>query len=149
MARIAGTVPVKLRAVAALRGSCLCGGVQFEVTEPFETLRYCHCESCKKLSGGAATVNARVPSTAIRILEGEDLLRTFEPLGGSAKAFCLACGSNLFGGGWPDSETASVRASALDDAFDARPSAHIFLRSVAPWETLPDDGLDRFETTSR
>jgi hypothetical protein len=134
--------------VAALRGSCLCGGVQFELSVNPDTLRYCHCESCKKLSGGAATVNGRAPSTAVRILEGEDLLQTFEPPGGSAKTFCLACGSNLFGGGWPESETCSIRATAIDDAFDARPSAHIFVRSVAAWETLPDDGLDRFESTS-
>jgi hypothetical protein len=135
--------------VASLHGSCLCGDVKFELTETPATLRYCHCESCKKLSGGAATVNGRVPSTAIRILEGEDLLRTFQPAEGSAKTFCLACGSNLFGGGWPDSETASVRATTIDDPFDARPSAHMFVRSVAVWETLPDDGLDRFETTPR
>jgi hypothetical protein len=134
--------------VAAVRGSCLCGGVRFELAEAPATLRYCHCESCKKLSGGAATVNGRVSAKAIRILEGEDLLQTFQPEEGSAKTFCRACGSNLFGGGWPDSETASVRASSLDDAFDARPSSHIFVRSVAAWETLPDDGLDRFETTS-
>jgi hypothetical protein len=134
--------------MAAVRGSCLCGGVRFELTEAPATLRHCHCESCKKLSGGAATVNGRVPSTAIRILEGEDLLQTFQPGEGSAKTFCRTCGSNLFGGGWPESETASVRASSLDDAFAARPSAHIFVRSVAAWETLPDDGLDRFETTS-
>jgi hypothetical protein len=132
--------------VAALRGSCLCGGVKFEVSEPPETLRYCHCESCKKLSGGAATVNGRVPSTAIRILEGEDLLQTFQPPEGTAKTFCLACGSNLFGGGWPESEVASVRATTFDDLFDARPSAHIFVGSVAPWETLPDDGLQRFDS---
>jgi hypothetical protein len=134
--------------MAAVHGSCLCGGVRFELAEAPATLRYCHCESCKKLSGGAATVNGRVPSTAIRILEGEDLLQTFQPGEGSAKTFCRTCGSNLFGGGWPESETASVRASSLDDAFAARPSAHIFVRSVAAWETLPDDGLDRFETTS-
>jgi hypothetical protein len=133
---------------ALLRGSCLCGGVKFEVTEAPATLRHCHCESCKKLSGGAATVNGRVPSSAIRVLEGQELLRTFQPVEGSAKTFCVACGSNLFGGGWPDSEIASVRATALDDAVDARPSAHIYVRSVAAWETLPDDGLDRFETTS-
>jgi hypothetical protein len=134
--------------VAAVRGSCLCGGVRFELAEAPATLRYCHCESCKKLSGGAATINGRVSAKAIRILEGEDLLQTFQPEEGSAKTFCRACGSNLFGGGWPDSETASVRASSLDDPFDARPSSHIFVRSVAAWETLPDDGLDRFETTS-
>jgi len=134
--------------VAALRGSCLCGGVRFEVTEASDALRYCHCESCKKLSGGAATVNLRVPSAAVRILEGDDLLQTFRPEGGSAKTFCRTCGSNLFGGGWPESQNASVRASAIDDPFDAHPGAHIFVRSVAPWETLPDDGAQRFETTS-
>jgi hypothetical protein len=135
--------------VDTLRGSCLCGGVEFEVMEAPETLRYCHCESCKKLSGSIGTVNGRVPSNTIRILEGKELLQTFQPAEGSAKTFCGTCGSNLFGGGWPDSETTSVRASALDDPFDARPSAHLFVRSVAAWETLPDDGLDRFETTSR
>jgi hypothetical protein len=128
-----------------LHGSCLCGGVRFELSEAPKTLRYCHCESCKKLSGSIGTVNGRVPSSAIRILEGEALLQTFQPAEGSAKTFCLSCGSNLFGGGWPESAECSVRASALDDAFDARPSAHVFVRSVAPWESLPDDGLERHE----
>ena len=135
--------------MTTLRGSCLCGGIKFEVTQAPETLRYCHCESCKKLSGSIGTVNGRVPSNAIRILAGKELLQTFQPAEGSAKTFCRTCGSNLFGGGWPDSETTSVRASALDDPFEARPSAHLFVRSVAAWETLPNDGLERFETTSR
>jgi hypothetical protein len=135
--------------VPTLHGSCLCGGVKFEIPEPPDALRYCHCASCKKLSGGAATVNGRVPSSSIRILEGEDLLQTYQPQEGSAKTFCLSCGSNLFGGGWPESETCSVRATTFDEPFDGRPVAHIFVRSVAHWETLPDDGLDRFETTSR
>ena len=135
--------------MATLRGSCLCGGVEFELAEAPETLRYCHCESCKKLSGSIGTVNGRVPSSAIRILAGKELLQTFQPAEGSAKTFCRTCGSNLFGGGWPNSETTSVRASALDDPFEARPSAHLFVRSVAAWETLPEDGLERFETTSR
>ena len=128
-----------------MRGSCLCGDVKFGVTEPLEHLRYCHCESCKKLSGSIGTANARVPAEAIRIVAGEELIRTYEPKEGSSKTFCSVCGSNLFGGGWPDSPVVSVRLSALDDAFEQRPEAHIFVRSVAAWETIPDDGLDRFD----
>jgi hypothetical protein len=131
--------------VATLHGSCLCGGVKFELTEAPETLRYCHCASCKKLSGSIGTVNARVPASTIRIVEGEDLLQTYQPPEGTAKTFCLSCGSNLFGGGWPEREIASVRASAIDDPLDARPSVHVFVRSVAEWETLPDDGLERVD----
>jgi hypothetical protein len=130
----------------ALRGSCLCGGVRFEIGEELGSLRYCHCASCKKLSGGIGTVNGRVSSEAIRIVAGEDLLRSFQPDEGSAKTFCSRCGSNLFGGGWPESPQASVRLSALDTPFGRRPEAHIFVRSVAPWEMLPDDGLERFES---
>ena len=54
----------------------------------------------------------------------------------------------MFGGGWPESEVCSVRVTTFGPEFDARPVAHIFTRSAAPWESLPDDGADRFETTS-
>ena len=128
-----------------LEGSCWCGGVRFEVTEPFASLVYCHCASCKKISGGAGTVNGRSRPGAIRIHEGEQLLTTFQPVEGSAKTFCSACGSNLFGGGWPHSERCSVRLSAIDSPIDGKPEAHLFLRSVASWETLPDDGAPRYE----
>jgi hypothetical protein len=134
--------------VAALVGSCLCGGVRFEIDGEVEAVTYCHCASCKKLSGGAGTVNARVRGESIRVLEGDALLRRYQPAEGSAKTFCTACGSNLFGGGWPESERASVRLSAIDSPFDRRPDSHIFVRSVAPWETLPDDGAARWDTRS-
>jgi hypothetical protein len=131
--------------VASLRGSCQCGQVRFEVTEPFESVSACHCTTCKKISGGGGTVSGRCRTAAITILGGEELLRTYQPAEGLAKTFCLECGSNLFGGGWPTSEQASVRLSALDDRFDGKPEAHIFVRSVAPWETLPDDGVPRHQ----
>ena len=131
--------------MAALRGSCQCGGVQFEVPETFEARTFCHCTTCKKLSGGVGTANGRVHSDAVNILEGEELLRTYQPEEGTAKTFCSVCGSNLFGGGWPESEQASVRLSAIDSPFEARPSKHTYVRSVASWETLPDDGLERVD----
>jgi hypothetical protein len=129
----------------ALRGSCQCGGVRFEVPDAFAPRTFCHCTTCKKLSGGVGTANGRVRSDEVTIIEGDELLRTYQPDEGTAKTFCSACGSNLFGGGWPDSEHASVRLSAIDDPLDGRPSKHIFTRSVASWETLPDDELERIE----
>jgi len=131
-----------------MRGSCLCGGVRFEVEAAPDSLRYCHCTSCKKLSGAGGTVNFGVPPSAIRIVAGEELLQSFTPEGGSAKTFCRRCGANLFGGGWPESERASVRVPTIEGPIDAKVSAHVYARSVAPWETLPDDGAERFETTS-
>jgi hypothetical protein len=129
----------------ALRGSCQCGGVQFDVVDEFVSMAFCHCATCKKLSGGVGTANGRVRTEAVRVVAGEDLVRTYQPEEGSAKTFCSACGSNLFGGGWPESEFTSVRLSAVDTPLEGRPDAHLYVRSVAPWETLPDDGAERFE----
>lgn len=126
-----------------LRCSCLCGGVVFEIPAGFEGAAFCHCTTCKKLSGGVGTANAFVAPESIRFLQGRELLRTYQPDEGSAKTFCSVCGSNLFGAGWPDSGRASVRLPAIDSPFDDRPGGRGFTRSVAPWETLPDDGLPR------
>ena len=131
--------------MAGLDGSCLCGTVRFEVTEPFVRVAACHCTSCKKISGGTGTVSGIAPTGAIRVLAGDEALRTFQPDEGLAKTFCAECGSNLFGGGWPESSHSSVRLSALDSPFDQKPEMHIFVRSVAAWETLPDDGAQRFD----
>ncbi len=131
--------------MAEVKGVCLCGGVRFEVTEPFERVAACHCESCKKLSGAGGTVSGRVRTEAVRLLAGEDLVKGFQPEEGSVKTFCSTCGSNLFGAGWPRSEFTSVRLSALEEPYEGKIGSHIFVRSLAPWEVLPDDGAERFD----
>jgi hypothetical protein len=128
----------------ALAGSCLCGGVRFELTEPFRRAGYCHCSRCRKHSGAGALVQGRVPRAGFRLLAGADLIRVWRPPdGGAVKAFCAVCGSSLFGGTWPDGEEVSVRLGALDGDPGIRPQDHAFVDSRAPWAVLPDDGLPR------
>jgi hypothetical protein len=128
-----------------MRGSCLCGGVTFELTEPFVRVSECHCTTCKAISGGVGTATGRVPTSAVNVLTGRELITTYQPGEGLAKSFCSVCGSNLFGSGWPDSEMTGVRLTALDEQGGITPEMHIWVRSVAPWETLPDDGLPRHD----
>jgi hypothetical protein len=123
-----------------VKGSCLCGGVGFEVTEDFLSVTACHCTNCKKISGSGGTVSGRAKTSTISVFQGEELLRNYTPPEGTAKTFCSVCGSNIFGGGWPEAEQVSVRLSTLDEPCDRRPEWRIYVRSVAPWETLPDDG---------
>jgi hypothetical protein len=133
--------------MSAMEGSCWCGGVRFEVREPFLSASFCHCTSCKRISGGVGTANGRARTESIEVTQGRELLTTYQPDEGSKKTFCSVCGSNLFGGGWPDSEQASVRLSAIDTGLEQKPDAHSYVRSVAPWETLPDDGLPRYDAS--
>ena len=76
---------------------------------------------------------------------GRELITSYEPDEGTIKSFCSRCGTNLFGGGWPESEFTSVRLSALDEPFEGPIEAHTFVRSLAPWEVLPDDGAEHYE----
>jgi hypothetical protein len=132
--------------MTTLTAGCLCGAVRFEVTEPFERVSACHCTTCKKISGGVGTASGRVPTGAIRIVAGKEHITTYQPDEGTAKSFCSRCGTNLFGGGWPESTHTSVRLPTLDQPFTGRIGSHIYVRSVAPWESLPDEGTERFDT---
>ena len=128
-----------------IRGSCLCGGVTFEVEPPFRRANHCHCSRCRKHSGTFGLTQGRVARSQFRLLSGEDLIRIFRPPGGKAKAFCSQCGSSLFGGDWPDGDEVSIRFGALDVDPEIRPQYHSFVGSRAAWDELPDDGLPRYE----
>ena len=128
-----------------MRGSCLCGGVTFEVELPFRRANHCHCSRCRKHSGTFGLTQGRVPRSQFRLLSGDELIRVFAPEGGKVKAFCGRCGSSLFGGDWPSGEEISVRLGSLDDDPKIRPQYHTFVGSRAPWDELPDDALPRYE----
>jgi len=127
-----------------VQGSCLCGGVRFEVTRPFRRANHCHCSRCRKHSGSSGLTQGRVARDGFRLLAGAELIRVFRPDGGAVKAFCSVCGSSLFGGSWPDGDEVSIRLGSLDGDPGIRPQYHSFVDSRAPWDALPDDGLPRF-----
>jgi hypothetical protein len=129
----------------AVSGSCLCGGVRFEVEPPFRRANHCHCLRCRKHSGTFGLTQGRVSRDRFRLLAGEELLRVYAPVEGAAvKVFCSVCGSSLFGGHWPDGDEVSVRLGSLDGDPEIRPQYHSFVDSRAPWDVLPEDGLPRY-----
>ena len=122
-----------------VRGSCLCGGVRFEVDPPFIRAGHCHCSRCRKHSGTFGLTQARVRREDFRLLSGEASIRVYRPAPGAAvKAFCITCGSSLFGGTWPDGPQVSIRMGAFDDDPRIRPQFHTYVGSRAPWDEITD-----------
>ena len=68
--------------MAPLQGSCLCGGVRFEITQPFTNANHCHCSRCRKHSGTFGETQGRVPREGFRLLQGEELIRVYRPADG-------------------------------------------------------------------
>jgi hypothetical protein len=129
----------------ALTGSCLCGGVRFELSEPPEAAGYCHCTRCQKRTGTGSSAQARIGSHTFRIVQGEELVKGWRhPDGGFEKCFCRECGAHLFSRDPDGSPHMSIRMSAFDGDPGVRPSWRAFVAYAASWEPVPDDGLERF-----
>ena len=127
-----------------LTGGCLCGGVRYEVSEPFQSAGYCHCTRCQRRTGTAAAASARIAPGSLRIVQGEDLVKCWAPDEGFAKCFCSECGSALWSRHPTDPEWISVRLGTVDGDPGVLPSYRQFVAYAASWEPLPDDGLPRY-----
>ena len=121
-----------------LTGSCLCGGVRYEITGPFLRAGHCHCSRCRKHSGAAVCTQGRVLQEQFRLVQGADLLRNYHSAGHAAKVFCTVCGSSLFGGTWPQGPEVSIRFGTLDGDPGIRPQCHTYVDARAPWDEITD-----------
>jgi hypothetical protein len=121
-----------------LTGSCLCGGIRFEISGPIAGIVQCHCSLCRKSSGTGSIATIRVAAEQLRWLSGEDLVRTFERLSGYGTAFCSVCGCPA-----PDANAKrtlyGIPAGLLDGDPPLRVIEHIFVVSKAQWDPIADD----------
>jgi len=125
-------------------GSCLCGGIQYEIDGELGDFGYCHCTSCRKASGSAHGANAGVDRSRFRLVKGEDLLREFESSPGKLRAFCSTCGSPMYAYLRTTADVVRVRLGSLDTPFHHRPSAHTWVSDKATWETI-EGSVPQFE----
>ena len=126
-----------------LTGGCLCGSVRYEVGEPLVSASYCHCTRCQRRTGTAASAQARVAPGSLRIVQGEELLRSWQPEDGSAKVFCSQCGSHMWSQSPDDPDIRAVRLGTFDGDPGIRPSVRQYTAYAAVWEQIPDGGLPR------
>jgi hypothetical protein len=117
-----------------MRGSCLCGGVSFEVDLPFDRFVHCHCSRCRKATGTAHASNAVVKPDAFRWLLGAEHVSRFDlPTARSfATSFCRRCGSPLPHATRSGREVI-IPAGALDGDPISKPDRHLHWGSRAPW----------------
>jgi hypothetical protein len=134
---------------AVVRGSCLCGGIQFELTGVVGPFELCHCSRCRKSSGSAFMAAVSVRSEGFRYLCGRELVRSYElPVRDEPPAysriFCGRCGC-IVPEPDPQSEVFEIAAGLLDDDPKLRPERHILIEHKAPWTDIRDDlpQLDR------
>ena len=121
-----------------IRGSCLCGAIQFEITGKTTDLGMCHCSKCRKVSGVASNCNLMTARDNLKWISGEHDLAKFELPDGWGPWRCSVCGSpapKLHPGGgayW-------VPAGLLDTDPELSVRGHIFVGSKAAWDEIAGD----------
>jgi hypothetical protein len=127
-----------------VNGSCLCGGIRYEVdSEGFGRAVNCHCSMCRKATGAAFRTRAAVRAAAFRWVRGEDLVTRYESSPGETRTFCRICGATLPTFFRDSSSDIGLPLGTLDNDPGIEPSAHVFVGSKAPWFDITDE-LPRF-----
>jgi hypothetical protein len=123
----------------SLRGSCLCGGVRYEITGELGRASHCHCRMCRKQHGAAFGTYARVKAAEFRFTQGEDLVVRYRSSPEVFRTFCRTCGSTLQWLWAPRPDVLTVTLGTLDDDPGIRPALHIYTADKAPWFEITDD----------
>ena len=123
-----------------VRGSCLCGAIEFEVVEPFKVVHNCHCSRCRRARAAAHTTNGFTSMEGVRFTKGEEHIKTYKVPDAKhfTHAFCDTCGSGMPRID-PGRQIAVTPLGALDDDPGAKAVDNIFVSHKAGWYEITDD----------
>ena len=127
-----------------MRGSCLCGKVQFEIGGGLSKIYQCHCSLCRKQGGSSSNSALIVESSNFSWIAGQESISSFVKSTGFRSDFCSRCGAPVPN---PLQATAYVwvPAGVLDDEVDLEIVMHVFAGSKASWDSI-DAGVRQYET---
>ncbi len=126
-----------------MSGGCLCGSVRYEYDGQPGNSSYCHCDDCKRATGGPYTVGVLSKADKLRIVSGK--VKGYTTIGDSGREitrqFCPQCGSPLFTRGQDCPDLVFIKAGSLDEPELIKPSCHIWTQRAVKWayvdESLP------------
>jgi hypothetical protein len=120
-------------------GSCLCGGIRFQVEGELAPIQVCHCSQCRKAHGTPFATNMPIPASSFNLTQGRELLKQFESSPGKIRHFCGRCGSPIYSTKDTLPGVVRLRAGLLDDPLGVRPAFHFHVASKASWWRINDD----------
>jgi len=118
-----------------LKGSCLCGAVEYEISGTPNKFYHCHCQRCRKASGTGHCSNIiMMKPEEVEWRKGEGMLSHYQVPEAIrfSTCFCKNCGS-LLPRVAADGSMAVIPAGSLDTDPGIEPQARIFWGSRSDW----------------
>ncbi len=124
-------------------GRCHCGAISFAATgEPLFVV-LCHCESCRRSTGGALAAACGFRREDVAFADMVPTYYASSP--GVRRGFCPRCGTSLTfeSTRWPDD--IHLMVGNFDAPGDFTPQCHVFAGERLPWLHFAD-GLPHYRT---
>jgi hypothetical protein len=116
----------------------MCGAVRYEATGDPTNASYCHCDDCRRATGGPYTVGVLVRADRLHILQGQ--VKGYTSIADSGRKitreFCPACGSPLFTRAEKCPGLVFIKAGSLDNAEIVKPSFQGWTDCAQPWANI-------------
>jgi len=128
-----------------MQGSCLCGKINFQVTEPLKLARNCHCSRCRQGRSTAHACNGFVSYDGVDFLAGEEHLQNYKVPDAQffTQVFCKNCSSLM-----PRKDSGRgisiIPMGSLDNDPGIKTSDHIWVGDKSSWHNITD-GLPQHE----
>ncbi len=122
-------------------GGCQCGEVRYRISGQPVWLTICHCNECKRQSGGAFGMSLRTRGADVALSQGTPKVwsRPSDEVAGVNCAFCPTCGTRL----WHEPQGSGflhIKPGTLDDPSQVRPRYEAWTKRKADW--LRIEGLE-------
>ncbi len=130
-------------------GGCLCGAVRYRCTGAPLWVAHCHCESCRRATGGAVVTWAGFARDRVTFTAGWP--QRFASSPGVTRSFCSHCGTPLTYEAERCADEVHFAIGTFDRPEALPPTCHVFDAERISWLHLADDlpryaGLGRDDT---
>ena len=117
-------------------GGCKCGQVRYHVTGVHNWAGNCHCDDCRRATGGPYSSWFGASPENFKVTKGR--IKEWESSPGIFRGFCENCGSPLSfrGEGWND---IALTIASLDEPNSITPKSHVYLKERLHWVVWNED----------
>ncbi len=124
-------------------GQCECGAVAFDVDTSRDTVTFCHCSQCRRLTGHHfAATKARKSDLTFTQDRG---LKWYASSTWAQRGFCGDCGSTLFYEAL-DTGDINIAAGSIVSPTGLKPGRHIFCADKGDYYDIANDAphIDKY-----
>lgn len=121
-----------------LKGTCLCGNVEFEISGKISSIYKCHCSLCRKATGTSSNAASIVDKKRLTWIKGERNITKFEQQSGFRSSFCSKCGApvpNII----KTTDKYWIPVGMLEETDDFKVVAELFVDSKMGWSQSTDE----------